>query len=51
MVGVQEQLLQTLGVPHDVLGHVAEAAVPLVHVVHLAVASLQQRNTLEHDDH
>lgn len=48
VVGVEQQLLERAGVPEDVLGHVGQRTVSLVHVLDLPVASLEQGHALEH---
>lgn len=48
VVGVEEELLQGTGVPQDLLGHLRQGAVALVHELHLPVAALEDGNALEH---
>lgn len=48
VIGVEQQLLETAGIPEDVFGHGRQGAVALVHELHLPIATLEYWNALEH---
>lgn len=48
MIGVQQQLLQTPRVPQNILRNAAQGAMSFVDEFHLSIASLEDRNALEH---
>lgn len=48
VVRIQKQLLQTSGIPQDVLRDRRQGAVSLINNLHLPVAALEDRNAPEH---
>ena len=36
MIGIQQQLLQGARIPHDVLWHIVQRTVPLIHILNLS---------------
>lgn len=48
VICVQQQLLQASGVAQNVFGHIGQGAMPLIHELHLTIASFEDWNALEH---
>lgn len=48
MVCVEEEFFETPRIPADLLGDGRQRAMPLVHVLHLPVAPLEDGDALEH---
>lgn len=49
MIGVQQKFFERPRVSDEILGHLTQGAVSLVHVLHLSVAPLEDGDALEHD--
>ncbi|CAB0000925.1 unnamed protein product, partial [Nesidiocoris tenuis] len=49
VIGVEQEFFKASGISEDILGDIGQGAVPLVHILNLAIASLEDRNAAEHD--
>lgn len=48
MVGIEQQLFERPRVPENFLRYIGQRTVPLVHILDLAVAALEDRDAFKH---